>query len=196
MITFDDVKSARERIKHAINKTPVITTRTLDKMFDAKFYFKCENYQRAGAFKFRGAYNAISQLTPEQKSRGVIAHSSGNHAQAVALAAKILGVKATIVMPQNSSPVKMDATRKTYDADVVTCENSLKAREQGCEALIQKHGFTLIHPYDDYRVIAGAGTAALELLEEVENDLNAIIAPVGGGGLISGTAIATKGVND
>ncbi|MGV9206141.1 MAG: threonine/serine dehydratase, partial [Promethearchaeia archaeon] len=155
---------------------------------------KCENLQRVGAFKMRGAYNAVSQLTEEQKSKGVIAHSSGNHAQAVALSAKLLGIKATIVMPETSPQVKVQATRDTYKAEVVKCKNTMEARHKTTEKLIEKHGYTLIHPYDNENIIAGAGTAALELLGEVYG-IDMVFAPVGGGGLLSGTSIATKGFN-
>jgi threonine dehydratase len=150
--------------------------------------------QRVGAFKFRGAYNALSQLSEEEKEKGVIAHSSGNHAQAVALASKILGIQATIVMPNTSPLCKVNATRKTYEANVVFCQNSLESRHQTTEKLIEKHNFTLVHPYNNDNVIVGAGTAALEFLYE-KPDLNVIMAPVGGGGLLSGSSIAAKGFN-
>jgi threonine dehydratase len=169
-----------------------MTSLTANRLTNCSIFFKCENFQRMGAFKFRGAYNAISQLSPQEKKRGVIAHSSGNHAQAVALAAKMLGITTTIVMPQNSSPVKIAATQE-YGATVVFCESTLKAREEITNALIKKHKYVLIHPYDDPAIIAGAGTAAFELIQEV-GTLDAIMAPVGGGGLISGTAMATKGL--
>ncbi|MEX2723729.1 MAG: pyridoxal-phosphate dependent enzyme, partial [Candidatus Freyarchaeota archaeon] len=144
------------------------------------------------AFKFRGAYNALSQLTPAEKQRGVIAHSSGNHAQAVALAAKLLGIKAVIVMPKNTSPVKMAATRG-YGAEIVLSGNKPTDREEKANRLSSEHGYTLIHPYDDLNVIYGAGTAAYELIEDVDS-LDFVFAPVGGGGLLSGTSIAVKGL--
>ncbi len=190
MVSFADIKTAYERIRKASIQTPLMTSLTANRLANCSIFFKCENFQRIGAFKFRGAYNAISQLSPKEKKKGVIAHSSGNHAQAVALASKMLGVSATIVMPQNSSPVKVSATRE-YGATIEFCEPDLTAREQLTKQLIKKHGYVLIHPYDDPRVIAGAGTAAFELINEV-GALDAIFAPVGGGGLISGTAIATK----
>ncbi|TFF91638.1 pyridoxal-phosphate dependent enzyme, partial [Candidatus Thorarchaeota archaeon] len=169
---------------------PVMTSSTIDQLVGAEVFLKCENMQKAGAFKFRGAYNTVSQLSDEEKERGVIAHSSGNHAQALALAASLLGVRATIVMPKNSPQVKVDATRG-YGADVVFCENSVESRVEVAANLIEEHHFTLVHPYNDERIVAGAGTAALELFEEIE-DLGLVFAPVGGGGLVSGTAITTK----
>ena len=194
MVEYKDIQEAYQRIQNTINKTPVMTSRTLNKQLKAEVFLKCENFQRIGAFKMRGAFNAISQLSDEQKSRGVIAHSSGNHAQAVALSAKILGIKATIVMPVTSPQVKVEATRDTYGAEVVMCENTLAAREGVTNDLIAKFGYTLVHPYDNDQIIAGAGTAALELLKEIP-DLDYVIAPVGGGGLLSGTSLATKGFN-
>ncbi len=192
MIELSDIREAYERIKDNIVKTPVMTSTTIDGMTGCQVYFKCENFQRVGAFKFRGSYNTVSQLTKEERERGVIAHSSGNHAQALALAARMLGVHATIVMPQNSPAVKVAAT-KGYGAEVVFCENSTESRASVANELIEKHGFTLVHPYNDDRIIAGAGTAALELIEEI-GQLDYIFAPVGGGGLLSGTAITTKGL--
>ncbi len=193
MIQYSDIQDAYNRIKGIANKTPVMTSRTLNAQLDASVFFKCENFQRMGAFKFRGAYNAISQLSAPQKKKGIVTHSSGNHAQAVALASQILGIKATIVMPKNSPQVKVNATRG-YGAEVVFCENTLASREGTTNNLIHQHGFTLVHPYDNDNVICGQGTAALELLMEV-GSLDAIFAPVGGGGLLSGTAIAAKGFN-
>ncbi len=192
MMELSDVQEAFERIKSNIVKTPVMTSTTIDGITGCQVYFKCENFQRVGAFKFRGSFNTVSQLTKEERDRGVIAHSSGNHAQALALAAKMLGIRATIVMPHNSPAVKVAAT-KGYGAEVVFCENSTESRASVANDLIEKHGFTLVHPYNDHRIIAGAGTAALELIEEV-GELDYVFAPVGGGGLLSGTAIATKGL--
>jgi len=194
MVEFSDIQAAYDRIKFAVNHTPIITSRTLNNILQADVYFKCENFQRVGAFKFRGAINAIMMLSEDQKKRGVITHSSGNHAQALAIAAKLAGIKAVIVMPQGSPQVKINATRDTYGAEVVICENNLQARHDTCEKLIQEHGYTLIHPYDNENVIAGAGTACFELLQEVK-DLDLVVAPVGGGGLLSGTALAAKGMN-
>jgi len=194
MIFFDDIQKAYERIKKIVNHTPIVSSRTLNHKVKAQIFLKCENMQRVGAFKFRGAYNALSQLSEEEKEKGVIAHSSGNHAQAVALASKILGIQATIVMPNTSPLCKVNATRHTYEANVVFCQNSLESRHETTEKLIEKHNFTLIHPYDNDNVIAGAGTAALELLNE-KPDLDVIMTPVGGGGLLSGSSIVGKGFN-
>ncbi len=194
MVTFTGIKAAYERIKGVVNKTPVMTSRTLNARHRAEIFFKCENFQRIGAFKFRGAYNCISQLSEEEKARGVIAHSSGNHAQAQALAAKLLGINAVIVMPKWSPSVKVNATRETYGARVVFCENTIQSRHETAQKLVEEHGYTLVHPYDNDNIICGAGTAALELVHEVK-DLDMIFAPVGGGGLLSGTSIAAKGFN-
>ncbi len=192
MVSFEDVKTAYERIRRASIQTPLMTSLTANRLTNCSIFFKCENFQRTGAFKFRGAYNAISQLPEKEKQRGVITHSSGNHAQAVAQAAKMLNIKATIVMPNDSSPVKIAATRD-YGATIEFCDPDLHAREQVTNELIKKEGYVLIHPYDDPHIIAGAGTATLELINEV-GALDAMFAPVGGGGLISGTALATKGL--
>ncbi|MFX1370116.1 MAG: pyridoxal-phosphate dependent enzyme, partial [Promethearchaeota archaeon] len=189
MVTLKDIKEAHNRIKEAIVHTPVMTSNTLDKLTDCWVYLKCENYQKVGAFKFRGAFNAVSLLSKEQKERGVIAHSSGNHAQALSLAASIQGIHCTIVMPSNSPAVKVQAT-KGYGAEVVFCEPTLASRESTANELINRHGYTLVHPYDNETVISGAGTAALELIAEV-GELDYMLAPVGGGGLLSGTSIAT-----
>lgn len=192
MMELSDVREAYTRIKDHVVRTPVMTSTTIDGLTECQVFFKCENFQRVGAFKFRGAFNTVSQLTDEERKKGVITHSSGNHAQALALAAKMLGVKATIVMPTNSPKVKVAATRG-YGADIVFCENSTESRANVANELAEKHGYTLVHPYNDHRIIAGAGTVALELIEEV-GALDYIFAPVGGGGLLSGTAIATKGL--
>ena len=189
---LSDVRKAHARIKDHIVKTPVMTSTTIDGMTDCTVHFKCENFQRVGAFKFRGAFNTVSQLTEAERQKGVIAHSSGNHAQALALAAKMLGVKATIVMPNNSPKVKVAATRG-YGAEIVFCENSTESRINVANELVEKHGYTLVHPFNDHRIIAGAGTSALELIEEV-GSLDHVFAPVGGGGFLSGTAIAAKGL--
>lgn len=194
MVTFTDIEAAYDRIKGTANKTPVITSRTLNERLDAELFFKCENLQRIGAFKFRGAYNALSRLSEEQKDRGVIAHSSGNHAQAIALSSKLLGIKAVIVMPKRSPRVKVNATRDSYGAEVVFCENTIASRQAAAKELIDRFGYTLVHPFDNDNIICGAGTAALELLLET-GELDMIFAPVGGGGLVSGTAVAGKGFN-
>ncbi|MCF2138094.1 MAG: pyridoxal-phosphate dependent enzyme [Candidatus Thorarchaeota archaeon] len=192
IITLDDVLDAYGRVKGVAHNTPILTSRTIDQLTGAQVYFKCENFQRAGAFKFRGAYNTLSQMSAEEQKRGVITHSSGNHAQALALASSILGIKATVIMPENSARVKIEATRG-YGAEVVLCEPTLEARERTTNEFIERHGYLLIHPYDNERIIAGAGTAAVELIHEV-HELDVIMCPVGGGGLLSGTAIATKGL--
>ena len=189
---FTEVEAAYERIKEVVNPTPVMTSSILNKMTDSKCFLKCENFQRTGSFKFRGAFNASSQLSPKQKKNGVIAHSSGNHAQALALAARLLGIKAVVVMPENASPAKMAATRG-YGAQIVSSGSHPADREKTVTPLIEAHGYTLIHPYNDLKIIAGAGTAAYELVKEVR-ELDYVFCPVGGGGLISGTAIAAKGM--
>ncbi|MCK5562037.1 MAG: pyridoxal-phosphate dependent enzyme, partial [Thermoplasmata archaeon] len=154
MPTIEDIKNAYACIQAIANKTPVMTSRTLDNMLEASIYFKCENFQRTGSFKFRGAYNAVSQLCTEGQPNGVIAHSSGNHAQALALAAKLLNVNCVIVMPANSTPVKLDAT-KGYGAEVVRCGPKLEDRELTTAKLIEEHSYSLIHPYDNDNIIAG-----------------------------------------
>ncbi len=192
MIQLEDVQKAKRVIKEVANRTPVMTSRTLDRQCGARIFLKCENFQRAGSFKFRGAFNALSTLNDRERSAGVVTHSSGNHAQALALAAAVSGVRAKIVMPRGSSPVKIEAV-KGYGAEVVLCENSLASREETAGSLIASESLTLIHPYNDERVIAGAGTAAMELLEET-GPLDLLLAPVGGGGLLSGTSTAAKGL--
>lgn len=193
MPKLQDIRSAASRLAGAANHTPVMTSRTLDEICGCRVFLKCENFQRVGAFKFRGAFNAVAQLGPDEKKAGVVTHSSGNHAQALALAARIAGVRAVIVMPKGSPAVKQAAVRG-YGAEVVSCENNLPARESATEALIREHGLTLVHPYNDERVIAGAGTAALELIDQA-GPLDIVLAPVGGGGLLSGTAVAARGLN-
>ena len=189
--TRDDVLDAAQRIGGLVKRTPVMTSRAIDSIVGAEVYFKCEHLQSAGAFKFRGASHVLTLLTEEEKARGVITHSSGNHAQALALAAKRAGVAATIVMPQGSNPLKKAAT-EGYGAKVIECINTQEERERTCREEMERTGMLLVHPYDDWRIIAGAGTAALELLEDVP-DLDAVIAPVGGGGLLAGTSLATTG---
>ena len=189
---FNRVVEAYERIRKVVNRTPVMTSSTLDMMTGAMCFFKCENFQKAGAFKFRGAYNALSQLSPRQKEKGVITHSSGNHAQALALAAKLMDIKAVIVMPEDAPKVKVAAT-KGYGAEVVFCGSSSRDREGVAQALVERFGYALIHPSNDLEIIAGAGTVAFEFLKEV-GELDVIFCPVGGGGLLSGTAVAAKGL--
>jgi threonine dehydratase len=191
--TLSDISSAHKRIKSFIHRTPVLTSKQIDTICGSEIYFKCENFQKAGAFKFRGATNAILQLTKEQKKRGVITHSSGNHAGALSLAASMNGIKAHIVMPENAPAVKVDAVRG-YGAEITFCKPTLQSREETARIIIEKTGAVLVHPYDNYNVICGQGTAAIELLEDI-NDLEIIVAPVGGGGLLSGTSTAARAMN-
>jgi threonine dehydratase len=184
------IEEARERIRDHVHQTPVITCQALDALSGRQLFFKCENLQKVGAFKFRGATNAILSLTEEQAANGVVTHSSGNHAQAVALAARSRGIAAHIVMPSNAPAIKRAAV-EGYGARVIACEPTLAARESTAAKVISETGASFIHPYNDQRVIAGQGTTALELLEEVPG-LDAIITPVGGGGLISGVSIACR----
>ncbi|AOI88412.1 threo-3-hydroxy-L-aspartate ammonia-lyase [Burkholderia pseudomultivorans] len=191
--TFDDVAAAAARIAGHARRTPVMTSRTVDEALGAQVFFKCENLQRMGAFKFRGAFNALSRLDAGQRRNGVVAFSSGNHAQAIALSARILGIPATIVMPQDAPAAKIAATRG-YGGQVVTYDRYTEDREQIGRDLAQRHGLTLIPPYDHPDVIAGQGTAALELFDEV-GPLDAVFTPLGGGGLLSGTALATRALS-
>jgi len=190
-VSLADVRSAAERIAPHVHRTPVMTCATLDRLAGRRLFFKCEHFQRAGAFKFRGATNAVLCLPQAIAVRGVVTHSSGNHAQALALAARRRGIPAHIVMPATAQPVKRRAVEE-YGGRVVVCEPTLAAREATAAAVQADTGATLIHPYDHPDVIAGQGTAALELLEQVP-DLDAILTPVGGGGLLSGVCIAAKG---
>ncbi|HKT99658.1 MAG TPA: threo-3-hydroxy-L-aspartate ammonia-lyase [Paraburkholderia sp.] len=187
-ISFDDVAAAHERIRGVAHRTPVMTSRTADALAGAQLFFKCENLQRMGAFKFRGAYNAIAQFTPEQKANGVITFSSGNHAQAIALSAQLLGVKAVIVMPQDAPAVKVEATRG-YGGEVVFYDRYTEDREALGKRLAAERGLTLIPPYDHPHVMAGQGTAAKELFEDA-GELDVLLTPLGGGGLLSGCATA------
>lgn len=186
----DVVREAYERIRRLIHRTPVMTCATLDRESGNRVFLKCENFQRGGAFKFRGACNAILQLTADERRHGVVTHSSGNHAQALALAARLHGIACRVVMPTSAPEVKRQATRG-YGAEIIPCEPTLEARLSTAARVIAETGAVLIPPYDDDRIIAGAGTAALELLEEVPA-LDAVLAPVGGGGLLSGTALAAQ----
>nr|WP_315248910.1 threo-3-hydroxy-L-aspartate ammonia-lyase [uncultured Duganella sp.] len=191
--TFEDVVAASERIAGVAHRTPVLSSTTANAELGAEVFFKCENFQRMGAFKFRGAYNALSRFTPAQRKAGVVAFSSGNHAQGVALSAKLLGIPATIVMPHDAPAAKVAATRG-YGATVVIYDRYTEDREQIGRDLAAKHGLTLIPPYDHADVIAGQGTAAKELFEEVGR-LDYVFAPLGGGGLLSGTALATRALS-
>ena len=190
-LTKHQLKEASERIAPYIHHTPIFTSRSINSITGAQLFFKCENLQKVGAFKMRGATNAVFSLPPEERKKGVATHSSGNHAQAVALAAREAGVQAYIVMPENSPKVKVAAV-KGYGAEVIFCENTIQAREETLEGVIERTGATLIHPYNDFRVIAGQATAAMELFEQVEEPLEVLITPVGGGGLLSGTALAAR----
>jgi threonine dehydratase len=191
-VTFTDIQQAAERIKPYAHRTPVMTNESLNQQVGAQVFMKCENLQKVGAFKFRGATNAVFSLTDEEAARGVVTHSSGNHAAALALAARNRGIPAYIVMPSNAPQVKKDAVAG-YGGQITFCEPTLQARESTMESIREKTGATVVHPYDNERVIAGQGTAALELLADVP-DLDVIITPVGGGGLLSGTSIAAKGL--
>jgi len=188
--TLPDIREAAERIEPYIKRTPVLTCEGLDCMVGARLFFKCENFQKVGAFKFRGATNAVFSLPEREVVRGVATHSSGNHGAALALAARNRGVKAFVVMPENSSKVKKAAVA-SYGAEITFCEATLEAREATLAKVIEKTGATFVHPYNDYRIIGGQGTAALELLEEVP-DLEVVMAPIGGGGLMSGTALTVS----
>jgi len=187
--TLADIQAAAARIKPYAHRTPVLTCTSLNRLVGAELWCKCENFQKVGAFKFRGACNAVFSLSEPEAQYGVATHSSGNHAAAVALAAHLRGIKAHIVMPDNASAVKKTAVAG-YGGTIVYCAPTLAAREATLERVVRATGATFIHPYNDARVIAGQGTAALELLTDVP-DLDVIMAPVGGGGLLSGTAIAT-----
>ena len=189
---FEAIRAAHRRIAPHIHRTPVLTSASLDEIAGSQLFFKCENLQKTGSFKIRGATNAIFSLTEEEALHGVVAPSSGNHAAAMALAARWRGVPAYIVMPSNSSVAKMRAV-ESYGGKITLCEPNMASRESTCAEVMRKTGAHLVHPYDDARVIAGQGTAALELLEEV-SDLDVVITPASGGGLLSGTAIAAKGM--
>ena len=192
-VTFDDIARAHERIRDTARRTPVATSGTVDELTGAKVFFKCENFQRMGAFKFRGAYNALAQLKNEQKSHGVIAYSSGNHAQAVALAGQLLNVKATIVMPEDAPRVKLEATRG-YGAEIVTYDPKSAVRDELAHKLAHDRALTVIPPYDHPHIVAGQGTTAKELIEDA-GLLDLLLVPCGGGGLLSGCAIAAKHLN-
>lgn len=192
-ISFADVQAAAQTIKGVAHRTPVLTSRTANELTGYQVYFKCENLQRMGAFKFRGAYNALSRLSDEEKARGVVTHSSGNHAQGIALAAKLLGIAAVIVMPTDAPASKLAATRG-YGAEIVVYDRMTQDRAEISARLARERGLTFVHPYDNPHVMAGQGTAALELLEDVP-DLDVLVTPVGGGGLLSGCATAAKALN-
>ncbi len=190
---FSGVEKAAARIRSRVHRTPVLTSRSLNEMAGAELFFKCENFQKVGAFKFRGATNAVLSLTEEEARRGVATHSSGNHAAALSLAARNRGIPAYIVMPRTAPAVKKAAV-EGYGGNIVFCEPTLEARESTLQKVVEETGAVFIHPYNNPRVIYGQGTAALELLQEVPN-LEAVLAPVGGGGLLSGTALTVRAVS-
>jgi threonine dehydratase len=190
VVTYDDVQAAAERLRGAAHRTPVATSRTLDERLSARLFLKCENLQRAGAFKFRGAYNATAKLTPAERARGVLTYSSGNHAQAIALACRLLGAQATIVMPENAPAAKRRAT-EGYGARIVAYDPAKANREEIAEALRREGDPVLVPPYDHADVIAGQGTAARELLEDA-GSLDLLLVPCGGGGLLSGSALSAR----
>ncbi len=188
--TYSDIEKAHNIVKKYAHRTPVFTSSAIDSIFEGRLFFKCENFQKVGAFKFRGAINAIFSLSETEAEKGVATHSSGNHAAAVALAAKLRGIPAHIVMPDNSPEIKKRAVAG-YDANITFCAPTLQARETTLAKVVEETGANEIHPYNNFYVIAGQGTAAKEMIEEKKN-FDIIITPVGGGGLLSGTAIATK----
>lgn len=188
--TLDEIREAADRIGPHIHRTPVLTCGTINKMIGAEIYFKCENFQKTGAFKFRGATNSVFSLDEKEVSRGVATHSSGNHGAALALAARSRGVRAYVVMPENAPQVKKDAVAG-YGAEVILCAPTLRAREETLAKLISETGATSIHPYNDFRIVVGQATVALEFLTDIP-DLDIIMTPIGGGGLTSGTALSAK----
>lgn len=191
MITRETIEQAHERIKPYIHRTPVMTSAGLNEAAGCSLYFKCENFQKIGAFKARGAVNAVLSLSPEARSKGIATHSSGNHAQAVARAARIAGVPAYIVMPRNAPEIKKRGVRG-YGGQIFECEPTQEAREQMLARVVRETGAVLVHPFNDYAVIAGQATAAKELIEDVPVKLDVVLTPVGGGGLLSGTILAIK----
>lgn len=190
---FSDIQAAHALIQPYIHRTPVLTCQSINRLMDCEIFFKCENFQKVGAFKFRGASNAVFRLSEADASCGVGTHSSGNHAAALALAAKMRGIRAHIVMPSNAPHIKKIAVAG-YGAEITFCEPTLKAREETLQVLADRLKLTIIHPYNNFNVICGQGTAALELLEEIEN-LQVMMCPVGGGGLLSGTSLSTRAMN-
>ncbi len=190
---LEKIREASRRIEPYVHHTPVFTSAAVNQICEAEVYFKAENMQKVGAFKARGAVNAVFSLSKSEAEKGVATHSSGNHAAALAYAASCRGIKAYVVMPENATPVKKAAVAG-YGAEITYCESTQQAREATLESVVRKTGAAFIHPYDDYRVIAGQATAALELMEQI-SDLDAIIAPVGGGGLLSGTALVVNSLN-
>lgn len=191
-LTLADIRAAHARIVDKIHRTPVLTSATLDALCGGQLFFKCENFQKIGAFKARGAANAVFALTDDEAARGVATHSSGNHAAALARAARLRSIPAHIVMPSNAPKTKIESVRRN-GGRIIFCEPNVVAREAACAQVIAETGARLIHPYNDYAVMAGQGTATLEFLEQAP-ELDLIIVPVGGGGLLGGTAVAAKGV--
>ncbi|HEX9648950.1 MAG TPA: pyridoxal-phosphate dependent enzyme [Cyclobacteriaceae bacterium] len=192
--TLEDIKLAAEKIRPYVRRTPVFTSQTFNNWTGSKIFFKTENFQKGGAFKFRGACNTVLSLTDEEKKMGVTTHSSGNHAQALALVSKMVGIKAYIVMPSNAPKVKKYAVLG-YGAEVIECEPTLQAREANVKKIIAEKGSVLVHPYNDYRIIAGQATCAMEFIEEIR-DLEIMVAPVGGGGLLAGTSLTCNYISD
>lgn len=191
--TFSDIKKAHEVIKPYARWTPVLESVHINQKSGAEIFLKCENFQKVGAFKFRGACNAVLTLSDEDAQPGVATHSSGNHAQALALSARIKGIPAYVVMPDNAPKVKVEAVRN-YGAEITFCESTLESRESTLQEVVKRTGATTIHPYNDSRIVAGQGTAAVEFLYDYP-ELDMILTPVGGGGLLSGTALAVKAIN-
>ena len=189
-VSIDDIRAAAGRIKSVGHRTPILTSQTLDKMAGRKLFFKCENFQKVGAFKLRGGWNAVSMLSDEEAAKGVCTHSSGNHAQALAFSAMKRGIASYIVMPNNVPDVKLDAVNG-YGANITLCEPTLEARKTTLDEIAKKTGAQVVHPFNNPNVIAGQGTAALEMIEDL-GELDAIIAPIGGGGLMSGTCVTTR----
>ena len=190
MISFTDIELAYTIVKDVVHKTPLLTSHSLNERCGNEVFLKAENLQRVGAFKIRGAYNKIVSLAQDEKDRGVVAHSSGNHAQGVALAANLLNVKAVVVMPENSARIKVEATQ-SYGAEVIFCEDSSDDRERVAKLLQSNFGYTMVPPFDDDKIIAGQGTVMLEIAQELDS-IDYLFVPVGGGGLISGCAVAAK----
>ncbi len=191
-LTLELVRQAHERIKDRITRTPVMTSATLDRLANARLFFKCENFQKTGSFKARGATNAVFSLSESQAQKGVATHSSGNHGAALARAAQLRGIRAYVVMPDNAPKAKRESVER-YGGNIAFCEPTLEAREAALDRMIVEHGACLLHPYNDLRVMAGQGTTAVELIETVP-DLDVILSPVGGGGLLSGIAVAAKSI--
>ena len=192
-ITYSDIVAAHQRIAAVVHRTPILTSKTADDAVQARLFFKCENFQRAGAFKLRGAYNALVQLSPEQKAAGVVAYSSGNHAQAVGLAAKLLGIKSVIVMPSDAPAAKMAATRD-FGAEIVFYDRYREDREELASHLAEERSLTLVPPFDHPHVMAGQGTTAKEMFEDTDR-LDVVLVPLGGGGLLSGCAVTARAIN-